>query len=320
MGLFNGFEEMRKRKAEAEKKAFEEMAQKRAEEIIKQRQLEDLQLTYNPLVETRGPRLGQSVLGLRPELMLEGPEKYLESERARLSQEQAGAADTLQQQIAQQQAQQQAQMMARGGLRGTNPALLSRFSMKEALMGQQKLGQQAATQRGELESKGYSLEQAIKEKNLETLKDAMKSVEQFNLEKWKKQKEVEAAKLQSQATVAAANRPTKIICTELYKQGRMSEETFKADQAFGKMIYTINPEIMVGYWTFAKPIVKMMKKSSLFTGAVAFIALPWAQHMAYCMGASEKDSLFGKVIMAVGIPMCNMIGKLVMSKELTSEV
>ena len=152
-------------------------------------------LTYDPI--TKGP---DGKIGLREEFQLEGPEKFLEAERGRLSQEQAGAADTLQQQIAQQQAQQRAQMASRGGMRGGNQALLSRFSMRDALMGQQNLGRQAATQRGELESKGYSLGQAVKEKNLQNLMGSVKDVEAFNLEKWKKQKEVEAAKITADAT------------------------------------------------------------------------------------------------------------------------
>lgn len=171
-----------------------EQERQRQEQLMR----EGPQLTYNPI--TQGP---DGKIGLREEFQLEGPEKFLEAERGRLAQEQAGAADTLQQQIAQQQAQQRAQMAARGGMRGGNQALLSRFSMRDALMGQQQLGRQAATQRGELESKGFTLGQSIKEKNLANLMGAVKDVESFNLEKWKKQKEVEASKAQAEATKAA---------------------------------------------------------------------------------------------------------------------
>ena len=180
---------------------IEQERQRLEQERQRQQQLmnEGPKLTYDPI--TKGP---DGKIGLREEFQLEGPEKFLEAERGRLSQEQAGAADTLQQQIAQQQAQQRAQMASRGGMRGGNQALLARFSMRDALMGQQQLGRQAATQRGELESKGYSLGQAVKEKNLQNLMGTVKDVEQFNLEKWKKQKEVEASKIQAQATKDAA--------------------------------------------------------------------------------------------------------------------
>lgn len=175
--------------------------QQLAQEKQKQEQLKNAgpELTYNPIEETVGPD-GKKTIGLRKEFQLEGPEKFLEAERGRLSTEQAGAADTLQQQIAQQQAQQRAQMASRGGMRGGNQALLSRFSMRDALMGQQQLGRQAATQRGELESKGYQLGQAVKEKNLANLMGSVKDVEAFNLDKWKKMKEVEATKATAEAT------------------------------------------------------------------------------------------------------------------------
>lgn len=179
---------------------IEQERQRLEQERQRQQQLmnEGPKLTYDPI--TKGP---DGKIGLREEFQLEGPEKFLEAERGRLSTEQAGAADTLQQQIAQQQAQQRAQMASRGGMRGGNQALLSRFSMRDALMGQQQLGRQAATQRGELESKGYQLGQAVKEKNLANLMGSVKDVEAFNLEKWKKQKEVEASKAQAQATIQA---------------------------------------------------------------------------------------------------------------------
>lgn len=160
------------------------------------------ELTYNPIEETVGPD-GKKTIGLRKEFQLEGPEGYIKSERERLAGEQAGAADTLQQQIQQQQASQRAQMASRGGMRGGNAALLGRFSMRDALMGQQQLGRQAATQRGELEAKGYELGQNIKEKNLGNLLKSVGGVEQFNLDRWKKMKDVEASKAEADATRAA---------------------------------------------------------------------------------------------------------------------
>lgn len=182
---------------ELQNRQIEQERQRLEQEKQRQQQLmnEGPKLTYDPI--SRGP---DGKIGLREEFQLEGPEKFLEAERGRLATEQAGAADTLQQQIAQQQAQQRAQMASRGGMRGGNQALLSRFSMRDALMGQQQLGRQAATQRGELESKGFQLGQSIKEKNLQSLMGAVKDVEAFNLEKWKKQKEVEATKATAEAT------------------------------------------------------------------------------------------------------------------------
>ena len=155
------------------------------------------QLKYNPLEDIEGPG-GTKSFQLRKELQLEGPEKFVQSERERLGQQQALSLDDLQKQRSQIEAQQ-AGALSRFGLRGGNRALMNRYSMRDALMARQGLGRQFQTQAGELEAKGYSLGQAIKEKNLQNTMSAIKDVEQFNLEKWKKQKEVEASKAQADA-------------------------------------------------------------------------------------------------------------------------
>jgi hypothetical protein len=38
------------------------------------------------------------------------------------------------------------------------------------------------------------------------------------------------------------------------------------------------------------------------------IATPWAEHMAYKMGAVEKDNVTGRMITLVGIPICKAVG------------
>lgn len=156
------------------------------------------ELTYNPIEKG-----ADGEIKLRKEFQMEGPEKFIEAERGRLGTEQAAAADELQRQMAQQQAQARSQMASRGGMRGGSQALLQRFSMRDALMGRQSQGREFQRQRGELEAKGYSLGQAIKEKNLQNLMGSVKDVEQFNLRKWEKAKEVEASKMQADATRAA---------------------------------------------------------------------------------------------------------------------
>ena len=177
-----------------------EIERLKAEEF--QRQLNaGPQLTYNPIEETVGPD-GKKTFGLRKELQLSGPEAYVQSERQRLAQQQALGRSDLQGQIAQQQAQQQGRL-AQYGLKGGNRALMSRYSMRDALMAQQGLGRQYQQQAGELEAKGMQLGRETQAKNIEALGKAIGGVEQFNLEKWKKQKDVEASKTQAEATRAA---------------------------------------------------------------------------------------------------------------------
>ena len=106
-----------------------------------------------------------------------------------------------------------------------------------------------------------------------------------------------------------------VICTELHRQGFMSDEIREADERFGRMISATSPETMLGYHYWAIPIVNLMQKSRLFTKIVWAVARPWAYHMAYEMGSLEKDNLLGKVLMKVGGFVSKTIGKSISAKN-----
>ena len=106
-----------------------------------------------------------------------------------------------------------------------------------------------------------------------------------------------------------------VICTELHRQGFMSDEIREADERFGRMISETSPETMLGYHYWAIPIVNLMQKSRLFTRIVWTVAKPWAYHMAYEMGSLEKDNLLGKVLMKVGAFISKAIGKSISSRN-----
>lgn len=108
-----------------------------------------------------------------------------------------------------------------------------------------------------------------------------------------------------------------VICTELYSQGYMSDSIIEADEMYGKMILEFRPEVMIGYHFWAKPIVSLMKKSKLFTDLVWVFAGPWSKQMAYEMGASDKGSLFGKILMEIGIFGSGILGKIISWKKST---
>lgn len=106
-----------------------------------------------------------------------------------------------------------------------------------------------------------------------------------------------------------------VICTELNRQGFLTGDLLKADESFGMMIRDTQPEVMLGYHTWAAPIVSRMQKSETFTKAVWFFAKPWAIQMAYEMGATEKGNLFGKVLMKFGIWMSRKVGNWKVKKD-----
>lgn len=99
-----------------------------------------------------------------------------------------------------------------------------------------------------------------------------------------------------------------IICTELYHQGYMSEEIYIKDKNYGYHIRDIRPNVYIGYIFMATPIVRLMKKSRLFTKIISIPAMAWAKNMA-----GEK-SFFGRLISGLGESLCGLVGNLIYNK------
>jgi hypothetical protein len=100
----------------------------------------------------------------------------------------------------------------------------------------------------------------------------------------------------------------KVICAELHRQGLMDEIIFKADEAFGRHLRDSHRDVLLGYQLWAKPVVRWMQKSRTVTRIVASVATPWAYEMAYRMGARNKGSFAGTILMDAGVPICKIIG------------
>jgi hypothetical protein len=101
----------------------------------------------------------------------------------------------------------------------------------------------------------------------------------------------------------------KVICAELHRQGLMDETIFKADEAFGRHLRDNQRDVLLGYQLWAKPVVSWMKKSKMVTRIAAFVVTPWSYEMAYRMGARDKGSFIGRILMDVGVPICRLIGR-----------
>jgi len=120
----------------------------------------------------------------------------------------------------------------------------------------------------------------------------------------------------------------KIICAKLYELKMLSKKIFQADQKFGKILAQQNPEVYDGYIAWAKTVVAWMdgkgpqcmfwikdakkrnkKQKELSRKWAKAIATPWAKHMAYLMGVEKKDNKAGKIIMALGKPICKVVGR-----------
>ncbi len=102
-----------------------------------------------------------------------------------------------------------------------------------------------------------------------------------------------------------------IICTELHRQGYLSDARFAADTAYGKTY--LDSDTWIGYHTWAQYVAAGMRRSAFVTALVRPFGLAWAQHMAFVMGESTEDNLLGRVINDVGIPLNRAFGKYLVS-------
>ena len=94
-----------------------------------------------------------------------------------------------------------------------------------------------------------------------------------------------------------------VICTELYRQGFMDEETYLKDAEFGKKQ---DIEVIAGYHTWGIPLARAMRNSRVVTWLVKPLALAWAEDM------SGKKNALGAFLNKIGIPICRFIGERVM--------
>lgn len=99
-----------------------------------------------------------------------------------------------------------------------------------------------------------------------------------------------------------------VICTEMFRQGYMDKETYRRDQEYGRLIRLNDPYVYIGYIFLASPIVKIMKKSDVFTYLISIPAMAWANDMAY------SNSFAGKIINKTGSFICRLVGKAISKK------
>jgi hypothetical protein len=209
--------------------------------------------------------------------------------------------------MSQQQAAQRqlAQAQARAGVRGGGAA-----AQQARLARQLEAERSAQEEAGFLTRRQFNLQQQQRQEfaNVATelaRRNLMASLRGAQLQS-------EAAKEFGRQQIAAAGGGgggLTVICTELAKQGYLSEVTMQADKTFGQVMLVTNPEVMIGYWKLASPIVFLMQKSKVITYLVSLVAKPWAKQMAYEVGVASKGNLLGKAVMTVGIRFCRMLGK-----------
>ncbi len=96
------------------------------------------------------------------------------------------------------------------------------------------------------------------------------------------------------------------ICTELHRQGLMDDATFEADERFGRQLPL---EVIDGYHLWARPMVRVMRRSKLFTALIAPLALSWAREMKRRVTGEGEGSIVGSLLLRIGVPVCGWLGR-----------
>jgi hypothetical protein len=97
----------------------------------------------------------------------------------------------------------------------------------------------------------------------------------------------------------------KVICTELNRQGLLSDDVYRVDCQWGD---TLSHECLEGYRSWARTVVRWMQASRVVTWMAWQVVKPIMREVMRVMGKSPHGSYVGRTLIHVGIPICTWIG------------
>tara|TARA_R110002126_G_scaffold109797_1_gene246797 strand:+ start:212 stop:748 length:537 start_codon:yes stop_codon:yes gene_type:complete len=104
----------------------------------------------------------------------------------------------------------------------------------------------------------------------------------------------------------------KIICTRLNALGLLDDAVYKLDSLFGDYLLINDPLVLIGYHSWATPIVNAMhgksKRSRLLIKFMRFITLPVANEIAN-RALGKRGGFFIRHSLDVGLSACRFVGK-----------
>ena len=106
----------------------------------------------------------------------------------------------------------------------------------------------------------------------------------------------------------------RVICSELYRQGLMPKEDWRLDLWYTQNY--LNRKHIVGYWYYAIPMVKIMRKNKLVTNIWKHIAINRTQDIKWRLGTG-KFNLLGRIYSIVLETTANILGHFVKEKDYT---
>jgi len=107
-----------------------------------------------------------------------------------------------------------------------------------------------------------------------------------------------------------------VVCTELLRQGKMSKYLYTTDIIYARD--HMSAETLNGYRYWGIPLVRLMRRSELVSNIAAWFAVARAHYVVslYDDGFyNAKLARRGKIINAIGVPLCNMIAAVTTPKD-----
>ncbi len=131
---------------------------------------------------------------------------------------------------------------------------------------------------------------------------------------------------------------SKIICAKLYEFGLMNQNIWAADQKYGQWLRKNDRRLYRGYVRWARIVTAWMDgkgpdfmvwikddeqrsvaQKAAITDMAIKIGTPWSEHMAYLMGEMKNDNMMGRILMAIGTPICKLVDMIPRTKKRKSE-
>ena len=99
---------------------------------------------------------------------------------------------------------------------------------------------------------------------------------------------------------------SRVICTELMRQGMLDKAIWRADLLFTRK--HLSPATVRGYHLWAIPYVRLMRRSPWAQNLIRPLATWRAEELAFQMGVRPRCNWKGKFLRWVGEPICFAIG------------
>ena len=123
----------------------------------------------------------------------------------------------------------------------------------------------------------------------------------------RREREREEERRRRNQTSTDAN--SKVICTELHRQGLLSREDQLLGLRYVREHLTSRHER--GYHVWAIPVVRRMRRSKRATAFWHRLAKARADHIAFTYGDESRRNRWGQLLCAIGHPTCYLLGGIV---------